>query len=299
MKIRLIIWGIGKIYNSMVNLLKFYIDADQIEIVGITAQDLPAFKTLDGCLLVETEAIQKLDYDYLMIMSEDYYHEIMDLAISAAGVPRTKIISYHLLEIPYFNFIKYDLIKKSNVSIVSNNCWGGVLYNTLGMECISPFKNVSFSSDDYIKVLSDLKHYLNIDPVWTGKKEMDKNKNKEVPMLELDDVFIKCNHDPDAETAIQNWKRRRKKFNWNNILVEMYAEDINVEREFYRVSNLYEKKICFVPYKSEERNSVSLPLMNGQKKFWETVNSNAGIGKNAIVYNILEIIDGNKDYRIV
>lgn len=298
MKIRLLIWGIGKIYNSTMNLLRSYIDSNQIEIVGITAQNLPCFKTIDGFNLLGINELRDIEYDYLMVMSEVYYKEIVEEAVLRVGVPRYKIVSYHILEIPNFNFIKFDLIRKSNISIVSNNCWGGILYKTLGLECRSPFKNVSFSSNDYIKVISNLNHYLNIDPIWTGIKEIDKNQKREVPMLQLDDVFIKCNHDPDAENAIQNWKRRRKKFNWKNILVEMYVEDIIVEKEFYRVTEQFEKRICFVPYKSKEKQSVTLPLMNGQTRFFESVNSNAGIGNNAVVYNILNIIEGCIDYRI-
>ena len=291
MKIRLIIWGIGKVYNTMVNLLRCY--------VGITAQELPNYRTIDGFHFVKIETLQKLDYDYLMIMSEKYFQEIVDTAMHLADVPRTKIISYHLLEIPHFNFSQYDLIRKTNISIVSNNCWGGVIYHTLGMECRSPFKNVSFSSNDYIKIIGDLKHYLSVDPVWTGKKEMDTNQNREVPMLELDDVLIKCNHDLDVGKAIQNWKRRRDKFNWNNILIEMYTEDPEVEEAFGKVTEQFHKRICFVSYESDKQFSMKLPRMEGQTKFYETVNANAGIGKNAIAYNIIAAMNGRKEYRII
>lgn len=299
MKTRLVLWGIGKVYHSMINLLRFYANAGQIEIVGITAQDQPPFKMLDGYPLMRTEEIQMVDYDYLVIMSNEFFAEIVNIAVSKVHVPREKIVSYHLLEIPYFDFQQYDLIRKQKISIVSNNCWGGVLYNTLNMECISPFKNVSFNSNDYLKILDNLEHYLSLDPVWTGKMQMDANQNKEVPLLDLDDVTIKCNHAPDADTAIQDWKRRRDKFNWDNILVEMYAEDPVTEKRFGEVSGRYKKRICFVPYKTEENYSVTLPLMHDQKKFYEAVNSNARVEKNAVVYHILKIVDANVEYRII
>jgi Exopolysaccharide biosynthesis protein len=299
MKIRLILWGIGKIYNSMINLLKFYDDADQIDIVGITAQNLPDYKYLDGYQLLSMKEVRTTEYDYVMVLSDDYFTEIVDSAMTISNVPREKIVSYHVMEIPYFNFFQYDFIKKQKISIVSNNCWGGVIYHTLGMECLSPFKNVSFSSWDYIKIVSNLKHYLSIDPIWTGKKEMDSNQNREVPMLQLDDVFIKCNHDLDAERAIHNWIRRRDKFNWNNILIEMYTEDPKVEKTFGKVTEQFHNRICFVPYESDEQYSMRLPLMRGQTKFYEAVNANAGIGKNAIAYNILAVMEGKQRFRVV
>lgn len=298
MKIRLVLWGIGQVYNAMINLLKCYEELDQIEIVAITARELPCFATLDGYPLIRAEEIQNLDFDYLMVMSDGYFGEIIEAAMSVANVPRNKIVSYVILKIPCFDFKKYDLLKKQNISIVSNNCWGGIVYNTLSMECISPFKNVSVASDDYIKILYDLKYYLSIDPIWTGKKQLDTNQNREVPMLELDDVLIKCNHDLDAEIAIQKWKRRRDKFNWDNILVEMYTDDPAVEKAFGRASESYKRRVCFVPYESREKYAVTLPMMPGQTKFYEAVNGNGAIGKNAIAYDVLEIINGCISYRI-
>ena len=299
MEIKLVLWGIGKIYNSMLNLLKFYTSANQLSVIGITAGSLPDCSTLDGWNLISTKDLSTVNYDYLMVMSDDYFEEIVNTATDMVGVPRDKIVSYHILEIPYFNFQEYDLLKRSRVSIVSNNCWGGMVYNTLGMECLSPFKNISFSARDYIRLLGNLEHYLSIDPVWRGKTEMDINQNREVPLLELDDIFIKCNHDPNAEIAISNWKRRRDKFNWNNIFVEMYTEKPEVEEEFGEVSGQYHHRICFVPYEPHEEYSMQLPMMPGQAKFYETVNGAAGTGKNGLVYDILQILNTNKKYRII
>lgn len=299
MKIRLILWGIGKVYNSIINLLKCYEDLEQIEIVGITAQDLPDFKYLDSYRLLNIKELQEESYDYVMVLSNDYFSEIVRSAMIIANVPREKIVSYHILEIPYFDFAQYDFIKKQNISIVSNNCWGGIICNTLSMECRSPFKNVSFSPENYIKIISNLKHYLSVDPIWTDKKELDANQNREVPILELDDVLIKCNHDLDADEAICKWKRRRDKFNWSNILVEMYTENPKNEEAFGDASEQFDKRICFVPYESNKKYSMKLPLMKGQIKFYETVNINARIDKNAIAYNILEILNGKKIYRFM
>ncbi len=299
MRVKVILWGCGKIYNTMLNLLKFYSFTEELTVVGITAETIPNCKTLDGWSLINKNEVSKLEYDYLIVMSDDYFKEIADTAVNIWNIPRNKIISYHVLEIPYFNFEKYDFIKRNKISIVSNNCWGGILCNTLSMEYLSPFKNISFSDKDYIRLLGNLEHYLSVDPIWKGETQLDVNSNREVPMLELDDILIKCNHDPSAEIAIANWIRRRNKFNWNNIFVEMYTESPDVEKEFGRVSAQYHHRICFVPYESSEEYSMRLPLMPGQTKFYETVNGNAGTGKNGLTYDILQLLTKNKKYRMV
>ena len=102
MKIRLILWGIGKIYNSMINLLNFYIEANQIEIVGVTAQNLPNFQYLDNYPLLSMKEVKTIAYDYVMVMSDDYFDEIVDFAMITANVPRDKIVSFHVMEIPSF-----------------------------------------------------------------------------------------------------------------------------------------------------------------------------------------------------
>lgn len=41
------------------------------------------------------------------------------------------LLSGYILQIPYFNFEKYVQLSKSRISILSNNCWGGVVYKTI------------------------------------------------------------------------------------------------------------------------------------------------------------------------
>lgn len=286
---KIIIWGIGDIYNQLLNTIHYFEISNQIEVVALTANE--DFKTmiLDGYPIIHKSEIVTIEFDYVIVASVLYFNEIMNEAVEGLGIERGRIIPFRVMQIPNLNFADYIRLRNSKLSIVSNNCWGGLICHTLGIECLSPFKNVSFSDSDYIKLLNDFERYLKADPVGTGEKMVDTNSNLEVPVLKLEDVSIKCNHELDEETAIRNWKRRRDKFNWNNVLVEMYTESPETEQEFLLLSR-FKKKICFVPYESYRKQSIKLYMMSGQKKFWEAVNSNAEVGKNSICYNVLDIL---------
>lgn len=293
-----VIWGIGKIYNRLVNIIHYFEKINQIKIVALVTNELLKYKTLDGYPILSKSELKTLKFDYLIIASEVYFKEIVDDAEHNIGIERCKILPFWILDIPYFDFEKYIKLKNSNLSIISNNCWGGLICQTLGLECLSPFKNVSFSDEDYIKLLKNLKYYLSINPVWLGEMSLDKNRNKEVPILKLDDISIKCNHELNADIAISNWIRRKNKFNWKNIFVEMYTCSKDIENEFILL-NHYEKKVCFVPFESSKENSIKLNIMTGQKNFWETVNDNAGIGKNALAYRLIDLLLMNNFYRLI
>ena len=64
MKYKIIVWGIGAIYNKHLNILKYYEHKNEIEIVGITATDIPKVRTIDGYQVVSLNELTFLKYDY-------------------------------------------------------------------------------------------------------------------------------------------------------------------------------------------------------------------------------------------
>lgn len=257
---KLVVWGIGEVYNRRINALKYFERLGCVEITALTAKEIPTqIKRLDGYPVVNVREIGSLSYDYIMVMSEKYYWEIFH-EIADRGIPSDKIIPCKILELPNLDMDDYFYIKESKLSIVSNNCWGGIVYNTLGLECISPFKNLFFTGEDYIKVLSDLEHYLSMNPEAAGWDDL--YEDKKYPVLALGDVMLRCNHMKDHEEALKQWNTRRKRFNPNNIFVELSTKERHIAEKFQEL-NRYDKKVCFVPWETKEKGFIHLnPLMN-------------------------------------
>lgn len=287
MKYKFVLWGLGAIYNRIFNSIKYYETIGAIEIAAVTDNYFIQGSCVDNYQFVKPNNLINVEYDYIVILSNNYFAEIRS-ELMAMGVQSNKILSYRFLEIPNADIDRYIQLKNSNISIVSNNCWGGIIYNTLGMECLSPFKNLFFMDNEYLKLLRRLTYYLSCEPVFY-KYVYDDTRNIEYPVLILDDISVHCNHDTDAEEAITKWKRRNKKFNAENIFVEMYTQDRSVAEQFEQL-NQYPKRICFVPFHSESPFLMELEMYEAQHAFWEAVNSNAGYGKNALKYNPVDLL---------
>lgn len=288
-KYRVLIYGLGEQYNRNFNILKYFEMTGQIEIVGVTAKHTPDAVMLDGYPLVTYEKLYETEFDFIIVMSDIYFIEIVE-ELTGMGIGRRSILSYRVLQIPSLNFERYIAFKDSDISIVSNNCWGGVICRTLGIECRSPFKNLSVGETDYLKLLERFRYYMGCELTFL-EYAFNTNSQKNYPVMLLDDVKVHCNHDTDPVEAAVKWNRRRAKINYDNLLIEMYTESRETMEAFLKVEG-YKQKLCFVPFETDMSNVWQLTLYPGQKFFWEAVNSNAGNGANSIVYNSLNLLLG-------
>lgn len=227
---RIVVWGLGTDYNRHMNLLKYAEVNKEIQVIAVTANELPNVKSLDGWSVIDKSDLKRTDFDYVVVMHEKYFGEIVSDIVNL-GIERKVIIPCRVLDIPYFNWKSYIGILKSGVSIVCNNCHGGILYRTLGMECRSPFKNLFLSARDLLLMLSDMKYYLSVTPQFV-RWEADPHGRWVYPVMAIDGVELHFNHDKTVEDALEKWERRCKKFNYDNMFVSIYTEEDEVVEQF-------------------------------------------------------------------
>lgn len=294
MKYKILLYGLGKEYNRNLNAIKYFELKNEIEVVGVISSYNYSFQELDGYTVLKNEELTQIKYDYIVIMNERHYKEIYSLLVER-GVRESDILSYRMFQIPNVNISDYVSLKDSRISIISNNCWGGLVYHSLALECLSPFKNLFLEDDDYIKLLNNLEEYCK-KPLVFERYEEEIHDKQIYPVMKLGDIFVHCNHSRNEQEAIRDWERRVKKINFDNLFVEMYTEDNNIASEFAKLS--YEKKIVFVPFEPENTFCCQLQLQEEQKEFWEVVNSNATYGKVSYAYNLIELLLGKSFSRI-
>lgn len=287
MKYKFVLWGLGAVYNRLFNSIKYFETIGAIEIAAVTDTYFSQGTYVDHYVFVKPGDLEEIEFDYVVIMSSGAFHVIRE-RLTEMGIDPGKILSYRFLEIPDIHVGSYIALKNSRLSIVSNNCWGGIIYKALGLECLSPFKNMFFEDKEYLKLLEGLDHYLFCEPVFY-KYVYDKERDIEYPVLMLDDIAVHCNHDIDAEEAVKKWKRRVKKFNFQNIFAEMYTDSREIAERFARLDR-YSKRICFVPFYTENPFCMQLQIYETQQSFWEAVNSNAGGGACALKYNPVKLL---------
>lgn len=293
---QIVLWGMGKTYNYIRNTLCYHELTNQINVVCVTASELPEAEFVDGYKIVKPDNLNNVKYDYIFVLSDDYYEQIVNDAVTIYGISRDKIIRYNILLIPEINLQRYFKLYESKITILSNNCWGGIVYNTLGMECRSPLKNLFLKEKDYLKLISNPKFYFSHMPHFKMYTE-DSNSSRKYPVLELVDIEIHCNHTDSSEEAIAEWNRRVRKVNYNNIFCEMYTENRKTAGVFEKLGK-YDHRICFVPWDTNLQHQMKLELGTRQSYFWEAVNSNAGMGNNALTYKLIDLLLGEKNYRL-
>ena len=73
-----------------------------------------------------------------------------------------------------------------NITIISCNCIGGLVYSDLGMKFFSPTINLFIKSPDFVKFANNLKYYLS--------QELTLVSEKEYPIGRIDDIYIHFLH---------------------------------------------------------------------------------------------------------
>ena len=68
-------------------------------------------------------------------------------------------------------------LKNKTFSIISNNCWGGVVYDKYGLKYLSPTIGCYFYAEDFLKFCENLKYYLSL-PIKMISLEESKYKDE-------------------------------------------------------------------------------------------------------------------------
>ena len=131
---------------------------------------------------------------------------------------------------------------------------GGVCYEYFGLEKRTPTAGTYIYAEDYIKLITNLKHYMNLELRIINSNEanhyedLKKANHLNVPIGQLGDVEIVFLHYNDPQKAKEKWERRVQRINWNNLIFKFSymcnCTDKHIE-QFLCIHGI--KKFCFVP----------------------------------------------------
>ena len=131
-------------------------------------------------------------------------------------------------------------LTNSQFSIISSNCWGGVVYHDLGHEFLSPTINLWFEPSDFLKFVESLKWYLSIEPIEDTSVKLD------YPVGKIGDIHLYFMHYNSFEEAKRKWIERATRINWDNIYVVMTEwpdSSFNLYEKFEKLP--YKNKVLF------------------------------------------------------
>lgn len=129
---------------------------------------------------------------------------------------------------------------KTNVSIISQNCVGGVLYSLFGSLFASPTINLVIYDEDFVKICENPKHYFGIDAV--PLLEANSKEGKGHPLIIIDDIVVHAVHYKNCAHACEAWNRRRKRFNFDKYVIIAMAWDLHYRNDLIeRLQSLGDK----------------------------------------------------------
>ena len=131
-------------------------------------------------------------------------------------------------------------LQNHSFSIISSTCNGGVITSELGEQMRSPTINLWMNAEDYLKLASNLQHYMGLEVV---EKQ---NRFDPYPVGTLGDITLYFMHYHSFEEAKEKWNARKQRINWDNLFVMMAEKDgctPEMVREFDALP--FEHKVIF------------------------------------------------------
>lgn len=150
-------------------------------------------------------------------------------------------------------------INLSEISLISQNCIGGIIYHDANQRFLSPTVNLYILPKDFIKFVNNLDYYLSLTP----KVEM----GKDYPIGTLGDVKINFMHYSSPQGALEKWEERKQRVNFDKIFVIMVERDGFDDEDFKDFLKIKYSKILFTrneKYISD--NSVYLKKFKNEKE---------------------------------
>lgn len=297
---KVIIWGQYTDYDKSYKLIQTELLKGSIEIDAIVLNEHNLFKRLDGIEVVPIDELLVREYDYIISLNRLEPAMIIRM-LELLCIPMEKVIPIKVFELPFFDLQRYLAVRESRVSIISCHCWGGYVYNSLGMEFLSPFINMSTQYEDYFRMLNQFDYYI-AQPLHYIKDGYEERLKRDYPIVGLGDVTIHFNHYTDFASAEEIWERRKTRLNFDNLFVEALIVTREALEKFLELP--FERKIGFSTIKCNEENCVYVPFLENSYMN-EKYGGSLGQFMNLVVnsgsdelmqYDILKLLNGEKDF---
>lgn len=154
-------------------------------------------------------------------------------------IERIRVKYVNLFRRIYLKRLKLKL-KNKEVSLISSNCTGATMLHDLGLRFNSPFVNLWIGPKEYIRLLSDLESYMNMELEFIYEEGIS------YPIGLLGDVRIYFQHYGSEEEARNKWDERKKRINYNNLFILFSDRDGCSKDDLIEFDKLpYKNKIVF------------------------------------------------------
>ena len=136
--------------------------------------------------------------------------------------------------------LKKRRLKNKMPTIIASNCNGEFIYYDMGLQFRTPTINLSFEMNDYVKMLENLKWYMEQPILPYNDEKFD------FPTGKLGDIEIRFNHYKTFDEAVAKWDERKKRINWDNLFILCIDGDNCTYESMQQFDKLpYKNKVIF------------------------------------------------------
>lgn len=173
------------------------------------------------------------------------------------------------------NIISRMRLKNKSVTIISSNCVGGVMYHDLHLPFTSPTINLFFEPDSFLKYVENLEYY-------NDKEVVDVTNGASYPVGRIGDVELHFLHYNPFEEAKESWNRRKKRINYDNIVIVMTDQGVKSSEVVKRFDKIEYRKVYltnkhlkyawseYIPgFDEDDSVGNTIPYCHGGKRFYE------------------------------
>ena len=149
-------------------------------------------------------------------------------------------------------------LRNRDVTIISQNCIGGVFYHDMQLPFSSPTINLFIKEPDFVRFVLNLQHYMDCKLIMRW--------DEEYPVGVLDDIEIHFMHYDTCREAKEAWERRAHRINLKKILVLATDRNGFDQATFELWKQIPYPKVLFTAQAEfgTDRNSVYFPQYEAQ-----------------------------------
>lgn len=145
---------------------------------------------------------------------------------------------------------KRSHLKNHHLTIISNNCWGGFIYQKYGLKYSTPTIGLYIPGDDFVRFCANLHEYLNKELsfiAWERARLYPQiGAGEAYPVALLGDVEIYFMHYRSEDEAREKWERRKKRINPDRLIFKLSQRECCTQEDVEAFLSLpLEHKICF------------------------------------------------------
>lgn len=198
--------------------------------------------------------------------------------------------------------IRKSLLNIKDVTVISNNCWGGFFYQYFGLQYRSPTVGLYFPPKDYNRFVQRFEYYID-QPLTELKIEDAKNKqlfeytekvnSRRVVLGKIDDVECCLLHYHSFEEAREKWERRRKRISRTIVFKNNDNNGFDINCLYDWNTAVKNRKSIFITSKREyaDRCTSNIVLyLNTKLKNQDAVDDTSDFDKKFKPYQIINTL---------